>query len=106
MTTIRLDLENKGQLKSKKDELDYFATLLSYRGDGAPRPLTRSKVEETILKSKFKQLQERLIVTGKQVSQSRCFPVTIQNPSYTKYTTKVFLIPIQQTAHFHTISEK
>lgn len=60
VTTIRLDLQNKGQLKSKKDELDYFATLLSYRGDGAPRPLTRSKVEETILKSKFKQLQERL----------------------------------------------
>ena len=60
MTTIRLDLQNKGQLKSKKDELDYFATLLSYRGDGAPRPLTRSKVEETILKLKFKQLQERL----------------------------------------------
>ena len=26
----------------------------------APRPLTRSKVEETILKSKFKQLRERL----------------------------------------------
>jgi len=49
----------KTLLKLRAEELDYFSTLASYKG-GADYPLTRAKVKETILQSKFKQLQERL----------------------------------------------
>lgn len=56
----RDEITQKAALDSRKETLDYISECLTYRGDGAPRPLTRSKIEETILKTKFKQLQERL----------------------------------------------
>lgn len=43
----------------RRDEMDYWAQVWSQR-HGDPLPITRSKVKHTILKQKFKQLQEHL----------------------------------------------
>lgn len=44
---------------ARKEELEYFSQIMN-RPRGFPMPLTRSKIEETILQSKFKTLQEKL----------------------------------------------
>lgn len=56
----RQEIIEKASLDSRKERLNYISECMTYRGDGAPRPLTRSKIEEIILKQKFKKLQERL----------------------------------------------
>ena len=43
----------------RKEEAQFWAEVWS-KPHGFPNPLTRSQVKETILESKFKQLQERL----------------------------------------------
>ncbi len=48
-----------GVARERKEEIEYLSQIMNYKG-GAGYPRNRSKVEETILKSKFKHLQERL----------------------------------------------
>lgn len=59
VTEIRPQIMEVAEKKARKDELEWFSTLLNRR-PGAAYPLTKSKVELTILESKFKLLQERL----------------------------------------------
>lgn len=59
VTQIKPKIAALSEAKARKDELDYMSSIWN-RALGAPYPLTRSQVKETILKSKFKQLQERL----------------------------------------------
>jgi phosphoribosyl-AMP cyclohydrolase len=49
----------QSEKKARKEEAEYLTQCMNYKG-GAAYPYTRSKVKETILKSKFKQLQEKL----------------------------------------------
>lgn len=51
-------LEEHAKKKAREDELRYLSNCLTYKGGSYP--LKRNKIKETILKSKFKQLQERL----------------------------------------------
>lgn len=59
ITEVRSELQKGAELKARREELEYVSECLSYRRPGI-RPLTKSKIKDTILKSKFKQLQERL----------------------------------------------
>lgn len=59
ISTIRADIQKGAEKKARKEELEYISSCLSYRRPGI-RPITLSKIKDTILKSKFKQLQERL----------------------------------------------
>lgn len=59
VTEIRPQIQQKAELKQRKEELDYFSELANYNGS-AKYPMTRAKVKETILKSKFKRLMEKL----------------------------------------------
>lgn len=59
VTEVRPIIIQKSIAKARKEEIEYLSQLLSYNGS-AGYPLSRSKVKETILNSKFKQLQERL----------------------------------------------
>lgn len=45
---------------SRKEEIEYLSQLSSYKGDYNTYPISRPKVKNTILNSKFKRLQERL----------------------------------------------
>lgn len=58
VTQVRPKIQEQVELKQRKEEMDWISDLYS-TNYGAPRPLTRSKVKETILKQKFKRLQER-----------------------------------------------
>lgn len=49
----------KAEAQQRKEEIEFFAEV-NNRSYGAPYPLTRARVKQTILESKFKQLQERL----------------------------------------------
>lgn len=57
--TIKNEIQKGAEKKHRQEELDYVSSCLSYRRPGI-RPLTKSKIKETILSRKFKQLQERL----------------------------------------------
>lgn len=59
VTEIRPRIIEKTQRQIRKEELEFFTELKNKR-HGAPRPIPRPKIKETILQSKFKQLQERL----------------------------------------------
>lgn len=59
ISEVRSEIQKGAEKKSRTEELDYVSQCLSYRRPGL-RPLTRAKIKDTILKSKFKQLQERL----------------------------------------------
>lgn len=59
ISEIRSEIQKGAEKKSREEELEYVSQCLSYRRPGI-RPLTRAKIKDTILKSKFKQLQERL----------------------------------------------
>lgn len=59
VTEVRPKIQELCEAQVRKDELDWFSSIANMQ-DGAPYPLTRPKVKETILKSKFKRLQERL----------------------------------------------
>lgn len=55
----KTEIQALAEKMARRDELDYIASIFSYK-PGRANPLTRSQVKETILKSKFKLLQERL----------------------------------------------
>lgn len=59
VTKILPKIIESSQEKIKREEIEYISEQMNYRG-GRGYPLTRSKVEETILKQKFKRLQELL----------------------------------------------
>lgn len=52
-------IQHLAEAQARAEELSWWSQVFS-RGSGAPLMLTRSKVKETILKSKFKRLQETL----------------------------------------------
>lgn len=56
---IKQEIIKKAELQNRKEEQEYFAAMASYKG-GRATPQTRPQVRETILKRKFKQLQENL----------------------------------------------
>jgi len=56
---VRFPLQEVAEKKQRKEELDHLSTIMNYKG-GANYPLTRNQVKHTILKSKFKKLQENL----------------------------------------------
>lgn len=59
VTEIQPKAQAIAEAKNRKEELEYHAQLWS-KPHGAQNPLTRAQVKLTILKTKFKQLQERL----------------------------------------------
>ena len=59
VTQTRKELIKTAEKKKRQDEIEHFNNICSWKR-GATYPMTRPKVRETILKSKFKQLQERL----------------------------------------------
>lgn len=59
VTQVLPEIQQKAEQQSRKEEIEYLSQLFTTK-HGHPQPLTRAKVKETILKSKFKQLQERL----------------------------------------------
>lgn len=58
-STIRATLQEQAKKKARIEELNYCSEVMNNPCRGV-RPLTRSKIKETVLKQKFKQLQERL----------------------------------------------
>ena len=56
---IKKKIIKLAEATNRKEELEFLSNTINYQG-GASYPLTRPKVKETILKSKFKQLQEKL----------------------------------------------
>ena len=56
---VKLKSKELAEMQSRKDQLDDFANFINYRG-GTNYPLSRTQVKLAILKSKFKQLQEKL----------------------------------------------
>lgn len=59
VTQVLPRIAEKAEAIARQEELEYLSEVLSLR-QGAPQPLTRSRVKQTILESKFKQLQENL----------------------------------------------
>lgn len=59
VTQVQPKIISLAEEKQKRQEAEYLAEALTYKG-GRAYPMTRSKVEETILKTKFKRLQEML----------------------------------------------
>lgn len=59
VTQVKSRIIAEAEKKTRKEELDYFSSVMT-RPYGSILPLTRAKVKETILQSKFKRLQERL----------------------------------------------
>lgn len=61
VTEIRPKLIQSANDRSRKEDLEYLSSYLALEpGTNFRIPLTKSQVKETILKSKFKQLQEHL----------------------------------------------
>ncbi|QXP08469.1 MAG: replication initiator protein [Arizlama microvirus] len=58
-STVKKELAERALKNSRKEELENWSNWQNYKG-GKPYPLSRSKVKETILKLKFKRLQEHL----------------------------------------------
>lgn len=59
VTEVRPKIHQAVQNKQRKEELEYLSQVLT-RPNPLEYPITRAKVKETILKSKFKRLQEKL----------------------------------------------
>lgn len=59
VTQVLPGIQAESELAARKDEMIFISQILT-RPAGAGYPLTRNQVKETILKHKFKQLQERL----------------------------------------------
>lgn len=59
VTTKRLELQTAAQTKARKEELEYLSDLCNQRHE-RPRPIEKNKVRLTILRQKFKILQEKL----------------------------------------------
>lgn len=61
VTEVRPQIIEQSEAKYRKEEMEYLSNYLALTpGTNFRVPLTRAKVKETILKSKFKQLQENL----------------------------------------------
>ena len=58
--TIRQSAIDKAIINQRKEDIEYFTQYYDKYHGKNPLPISRPKVKETILKSKFKQLQERL----------------------------------------------
>lgn len=58
VTQVRPKIMQLAEQKQRKEEMDYISQIFSTNNVHTPRQ--RSKVKETILKSKFKNLQEKL----------------------------------------------
>ena len=56
VTEVRPELEFMASVRSRKEELDFFAELSNFNHDGGLYPLNKRQVEYIILKSKFKEL--------------------------------------------------
>lgn len=59
VTGIKLENQKQAERKAREEELDFYTTAINSIGTGC-YPITRSKVKQTILERKFKQLQEKL----------------------------------------------
>ncbi|AZL82694.1 replication initiator protein, partial [Apis mellifera associated microvirus 24] len=59
VTQIRPRLQEQAEAAERAEEMIFLTNLIN-KSCGAPHPMKRSQVKETILKAKFKQLQERL----------------------------------------------
>ena len=59
-TTVREKIIADAEEKARKEEMEYLSMLFNRKGYHKHLLQTRSQVKHTVLKSKFKQLQERL----------------------------------------------
>lgn len=59
VTEVRPQIIKLAESKQRKEDMEYISDCLNYKG-GANYPMSRPLVKETILKRKFKQLQEHL----------------------------------------------
>lgn len=59
ISNVRPKIQQQAEKKARKEEMQYISDMLN-RKSGRPWSPSRSKVKETILKSKFKKLQEHL----------------------------------------------
>lgn len=59
LSTVRKETLKIIQENQRRDEIEFLANICNYKG-GAGYPLNKSQVKHTILKRKFKLLQERL----------------------------------------------
>ncbi len=59
LITVKEKQVDLAEAKKRKQELEYLTEVYN-RKHGDPLPITRAKINQTILNSKFKQLQERL----------------------------------------------
>lgn len=60
ISEVRPKIQKIAEENARKEEMQYLSQLSTYKGGVGLYPMTRSKVKETILKSKFELLQERL----------------------------------------------
>jgi hypothetical protein len=58
VTGVREEIIEKSIEKNRKEEMEYLSEMFSYKGGAYPQ--SRAKVKETILKQRFKRLQENL----------------------------------------------
>lgn len=59
VTHVLPRIQNQAELAERREEMIFLTNLIN-KSCGGPYPMKRSQVKETILKAKFKQLQERL----------------------------------------------
>jgi hypothetical protein len=59
VSEIRPKIIKKAEKAARREEIEDLTNMMNYKG-GTAYPKKRSRVKETILKSKFKRLQERL----------------------------------------------
>lgn len=60
VTEKREEIQNSARLRARKEELRYLSECLTAHSQDQPRPITGAKMQITILKQKFKRLQEKL----------------------------------------------
>lgn len=58
VTEVAPGIKKISEMQSRKEEMDYISSVINNKGK--VNPITRAKVKETILNSKFKQLKEKL----------------------------------------------
>lgn len=60
VTYTRQKIADQAEKRARLEEMEYFANYMNQMSFRFPVPLTRSRVELTILEQKFKKLQEKL----------------------------------------------
>ena len=53
-------IKKKAEIAARKEEMEFFSSVANYKGGLHAYPRQRAKVKETVLKSKFRKLQEHL----------------------------------------------